>query len=217
VIRLFTSLTARVQVHVTGCPTPLVNMAIQQAATEFCNLSTAWRIDLPPVTVVALTFDYTLATGVTGANVRMPLVVRYKGAVLPNMRTQDRIVSLTEQPDVSNPNTPRVYDLPNSRTLRLLPVPSAADAGVGLLQVHASVTPTATSTGVDDDVFTDNEETLLYGALTRLLTIPGKAWLDVKMGDFYGRKFRNACFVAKARVENNFVQRTLNVEIPRIA
>lgn len=213
--RAYSTLVGLITPHVTGCPTPTIIAAVRQAAEELCRKAGVWRVDLTPIDVVALTYSYPLVTGDADSQVVTPLVVSYDGAELPDVRTLDLRRGVPSHPDTSKPSTPVAYMHKALRVLELYPVPEVSvTAG---LKVHAKLEPTKASTGIDTDVFNENEETLVHGTLYRLMVQPKKDWTDIKLADFHARKFRANVYAAKARMELGQVYRTLTVEIPRIA
>jgi hypothetical protein len=70
---------------------------------------------------------------------------------------------------------------------RLSLFPSPDDSGEFTIRVV--LRPAATSNGIKSTVLDDYKETILYGALFRLLRHPAKEWGDPKGAEMYGNLF----------------------------
>lgn len=74
---------------------------------------------------------------------------------------------------------------------------ASAILSVGGLDVFAALSPLATATTVEDFLFNDFVEPVMYGALYRLMDMPGKDWYNPQGSDVHRRRFFNGLDKAK--------------------
>ena len=214
-ITLFSSFLPNVLSQVPGVPITVVDTQVRFAATEFCRYTGAWVEDLTPIASVKDQAEYSIVSNesVNGLVRTIRQVYYDKTWVAP----QD-IKTLRKEhpthPDAASSGIPYKYAMVDRDTMTLFPIPSTAIAGV--LKVRATIIPKTTSNGLDAGVAEDYEETIISGALFRLMSMPNKSWTSVKTAEYHGRKFRSEMTMARARIEKGFTDTSLQVDIPNI-
>lgn len=211
----FSSVTPRIIPYATGCPIPVAEIAIREAAIEFCELSYAWRADMTAINVVSGTSSYSLASAlpVAGSEVVQLLVVRYDGVELPPLVNVDVRSEYPEHPDTVNTSPALYYQFTDPQTIDLVPVPDTNITGG--LEIFAVLRPARTATGMDQSVLTKWSSVIELGALYRLLSMPEKNWSNPKQADHYGHRFMAQCAAANAQARKGYTRRSLQVRIPK--
>ena len=182
---------------VSGCPDTLVENNIRAAVIELCERASVYQAELDPVTTVSNIYEYDLETP-TGTSVQKVLWVTHQGKDLEPLTTtllEQRLPKWREESGV-----PEYFIQQTSSTFVLAPIPS--DTVVGSTIVRAVLRPTHTSTACDEDVMNDYRDTIVNGALFRLLRIPNKDWSDLQSASIYGQLFNQGVTDAERRSRN---------------
>jgi hypothetical protein len=182
---------------VPGCPDTLVESNIRSSVIEFCQRSNAYQAELDPVTTVANIFEYDLEPP-SGTSVQKVLWVTHLGKDIEPITTtllEQRIPKWREGNGV-----PEYFVQYTSSTFLLVPIPTTT--GVSSTILRAVLRPTYTSTACDDAVMNDYRDTIVNGALFRLLRMPNKEWSDLQTAGVYGQLFTNGIEEAERRSRN---------------
>lgn len=182
---------------VPGCPDTLVENNIRSAVVELCERASVYQAELDPVTTVSNIYEYDLEPP-TGTSVQKILWVTHLGKDLEPLTTtllEQRLPKWREQAGV-----PEYFLQQNSSTFILAPIPSATTVGSTI--IRAVLRPTHTSTACDNDVMNDYRDTIVNGALFRLLRIPNKDWSDIQGASVYGQLFNQGVQDAERRARN---------------
>ena len=179
---------------VPGCPDTLIENNIRAAVIELCEKAGVYQLELDPVTTVADIYEYDLEAP-AGTTVQKIMWVTHKGKDLEPINTV-----LLEQrvPDWRNETgTPLYFVQQSSKVLHLAPVPDVTATASTI--IRAVLKPTYTSTSCDDDVMNDYRDTIINGALFRLLRMPSKDWSDLSAAGVYGQLFTSGVQDAEHR------------------
>lgn len=182
---------------VPGCPDTLIETNIRSAVVELCERASVYQVELDPLTTVSGIFEYDLETP-QDTSVRKILWVTHKGKDLEPLTTtllEQRLPKWREESGV-----PEYFVQKSSDLFLLAPIP--ADTLVGSTIVRAILRPTHTSTACDNDVMNDYRDTIINGALTRLLRVPNKDWSDLQGASIYGQLFNQGVEDAERRSRN---------------
>jgi hypothetical protein len=157
--------------HVPGCPDPLAENHVLEAAIEFCRRTNVWRVDLDPITLAANVSEYDLANPANG-KVQLVERVLYNGVPL-DPKTPHQL-------DQDMPGWPTLkgsivaYYMLTRRKFRIVQIPAATETNAIVVQVSAR--PTRTATVLDSELYEEYLDEVAAGALSSLLGIPGKEW-----------------------------------------
>lgn len=189
---------------VTGCSDTLIENSIRSAVIELCERASVYQAELDAVTTVANIYEYDLESP-SGTSVHKIVWVAHQGIDLEPVTTtllQQRLPNWREQN-----GTPAYYIQQGSASFWLAPVPSVSS--VSSTTVRAVLKPTHSSSACDNDVMNDYRDTIVNGALFRLLRIPNKSWTDLSGAQVYGSLFSQGVDSAelRARGANSGVNR----------
>ena len=182
---------------VPGCPDTLIENNIRAAVVELCERASVYQAELDPVTTISNLFEYDLEAP-SGTSVRKILWVTHQGKDLEPTTTtllEQRLPKWREDSGV-----PEYFIQQSSATFILAPIPSATVVGSTI--IRAVLRPTHTSTACDNDVMNDYRDTIINGALFRLLRIPNKDWSDLQGASVYGQLFNQGVEAAERRSRN---------------
>ena len=108
--------------------------------------------------------------------------------------------------------TPEVFyqRIPGDASFFLWPVPDVSRAR--WVSVRASFRPTRTATQVDDKLFNDYVQQIAYGALSRLLLIPGQPFTNPVLAEAMEKKFSATVSSAGASSRRGSVRSAMRVQ-----
>lgn len=157
-----------VSVDVMGCPRAVMLDYIRRAAIEFCRETRILRKTLDPITIVAGTREYAIATP-TGTV--MVTVIQDSGRIDGNYIAGP--VDINTLTDTATGPIDR-WALTNDNRLVVWPTPT--DAGTFLLD--ATLKPSRAADTCDDILLEDWSEGIEALAKYRLLRMPNKSWSE---------------------------------------
>jgi hypothetical protein len=181
---------------VSGCPDTLVENSIRSSVIELCEKASVYQAELDPVTTVANIHEYDLEPP-SGTTIQKVLWVTHLGKDLEPITTSLLEQRLPNWRDSANFTVPKYFIKQTSAVFWLVPTPAAT--AVSSTIIRAVLKPTHSSTSCDDDVMNDYRDTIVNGALFRLLRIPNKDWTDFNGASVYGSLFNQAVVEAERR------------------
>jgi hypothetical protein len=177
-----------------GCPDFSVRSAIVEAAIAFCTESHAWTETLDLLYLSNGTHSYELDLPKDSRAVLVKNVWCANGELAP--ATMEHILAAIPTWQTAR-GTPRFYNQLNWEELRIYPIPN--NPASSALTVRAALAPKRTATTFPDSFADRNFQAIVAGALGRLLLVPGQAWSNAQLGEYYKSEFRLA--VGSAKVE----------------
>lgn len=184
----WTDLFSRVMPHVPGCPEPMAEDAIRDAAIKFCRDSHLWREQI---------MDLYLVQG-----------VRRYDLDLPEQTEVTALIAAWQRKPGSNHKT-AVY--PDINVFRMVRFPEALDPDKGPVEMHVVLQPTRDADGMLDAIGLDYDQALIHCALERLVVIPGKDWTNPNMANYHRQKYLESLTEARMAKANGNTETPLRV------
>lgn len=187
---------------VPGCPDPIVERAICDAAIDFCETTQAFQERIP-LKMRAARASYPLSSadglpsmvlGVTGSDQRVisPVYI-------------DALTNAYGESWKDHTGTPRHYLADDEDTLRLYPVPELDEVGT----LTVATRPSRTDAQWDDRLFERYGEIIADGALGRLQLQVGTPWADAQSGSFRRTRFVQGMSKVRAKIQTGMTPATL--------
>ena len=181
---------------VPECTDTLIEQNIRAAVIELCEKAKVYQSELDPITTVANLYEYDLEPP-SGTVVHEILWVTFDGedleptttALIEQRKPKWRQTGYEGKPEYFIKQSPSMF--------YLVPVPNETKAGSVLLR--AVLKPTHSSSSCSDDVMNDYRDTIINGALYRLLRVPGREWTDYPGAQVYGSLFLQGIADAESR------------------
>lgn len=183
---------------VAGCPDTLVENNIRAAVIEFCEKTGAYQAELDPVTTVGGIYEYDLDAP-SQTSVHKIMWASHQGKDLEPISTTLLEQRVPKWRDADNRTTPKYFVKQSPSTVWLVPVPNVTEASSTIFRVQLK--PTHTSTACDDAIMSDYRDTIINGALFRLLRIPNKDWSDLSGAQIYAAAFAEGIRNAELRAK----------------
>lgn len=198
----------RLMPYVVGCPEPLAQQALLDAAIEFCTKSNAVSVMLDPVTTISGIATYEIDTpSQTGVS-----------AVLKLWHDGNLILPLPFEQATSlfnNPNgSPRFFFgqyVDEAFCVTLLPTPDKTVANG--LRMRAALTPTRSATQVHDILYDRYADAIVQGAISTLCAVPDQPFTDLPQAAAAAMRFRAEANLARGEIMHGNVQSSLSVKM----
>ena len=184
---------------VPGCPDSLIIQNVRQAARELCEKSSCYLEDLDPITVVNGLYEYDLDAP------RNTDIHKLKWALLDGRYVEFSSTALMAQryPNWREKNktgVPKLIAQIRPDAFWLCPVPQNKIKN-GLV-IHAVLKPSQKSVVLEDRIADEYRDTIVNGALFRLLRLPSKDFTDLGGAKVYGALFQDGIREAEIRGRN---------------
>lgn len=184
---------------VPGCPDTLIVHNVREAAIELCHKASMYLEDLDPITVIPKVFEYDLDPP------RNTVVHKIKWGLLDGAYVEFGSTSLMAQryPNWREKNklgTPKLIAQVRPDAFWLCPIPKNKIKN-GLI-IRAVLKPTRQSVSLEDRIAEEYHDTIVNGALFRLLRLPSKDWTDLGGAKVYGALFQDGIREAEIRGRN---------------
>jgi hypothetical protein len=173
-VKQLDTLITEVRLRAPGVPDPTASLMLRRAAEEFCRATWCWQEEVE---------DLDLDEGVvtldppSGARIVGVASIRHFGRLLSPVGER---VAARSRRTVSGAWQPWAYYLPRPDAIVFVPN-APGDDEVDLLDavtVTAALAPSESATGLPDFLGSEYSETLVAGALSRLLVLPGAAFAN---------------------------------------
>jgi hypothetical protein len=163
-----------------GVPDPTAYKNIRLAAIEFCERTRLWRYE-DEYAVTEEDCNGGIFTP-NGSIVHDIETVLFNGNELKPAATRD-LDRMVPGWRAGLSGLPQYYTQIDQGTLRLVP---AMD---GTISLFLRLKPSQDATDIPDFIANEYREVIAWGALGRLLTIPGQSYSSPDLGTFYAMKF----------------------------
>lgn len=182
---------------VPGCSNPQAKQAIVSACIEFCEQSMIAQ-NIQTETVVSGTMDYDVEVPAQMSLVRV-MQVFYKGARL-KPRSREMVVNpmalRAESIDDVTIQTGTPFEwfirAPEDEVVTVYPRPDALAASTGGLTIVSALQPAVGATSVPDVLFDNYAEDIGFGAVARLVAVPGQSFSAPAAEAGFRKKFLDA-------------------------
>lgn len=171
-----------------NCPDPVIEAAIRAAVIEFCEKTEIWQVELDPVSAVAGQYAYDLEAPQGSAVRRILTITDEQGYALEPVTSgmlDQRSPNWREVP-----GRPTFY-IKRDEELQIWLAPPPATARVNAYLIRAVLVPTITSTSCSNVVMNNFRDTIVNGAIARLLSMPDKDWSNFKTAAVHFGLFRD--------------------------
>lgn len=184
---------------VPGCPDTLIENHVRAATIELCERAAVLQAELDAVTTINGVFEYDFEPP-TGTVVHKIMSVVHDGKELDPISTTLLDQRMPSWREADRRGTPEYYVKVSQALFWLVPVPNETKPLSTIMRCQLK--PTQVSTTADDELMSDYRDTIVNGALFRLLRLPSKEWTDFKAAQVYGALFNEGVITAERRARH---------------
>jgi hypothetical protein len=214
--RTFLSLVNRIAPSVPGCPQPIIQQYVRDAAIEACERTLAWRYEQPLIRLTPGVYEYPY-TNPLQTEVHAFLTSTVNNERVDPVTLEQLYAAYPDWPnnDPTKRATPRLICQLDPDNFVLAPLP---DATVNYdLKMIVALKPLRTSTGMDEDVFDDLENVIMHGALQHLLVLPDKNWSDRELASYHAKQYLYKTTERRARANIGAARASMSVRMNPLA
>jgi hypothetical protein len=198
---------------VIGCPDPLLRQAIVDAAIEFCEITGVIQTVTTPVISVLNTASYTLSLPAYSDAVTTKTVWYGLNPLSPAAGESIDIVLAYVSPVGTNTvpaGLPKSFYETSPGVIGIYPVPDSTN--LNYITAKVALKPTRDAAQLDDLLYSDWLEAIVFGARKRLHAIPDQAFSsETKMAEAT-REFQRFVTKASNMAKHGRVQGSLAVQ-----
>jgi hypothetical protein len=187
-----------------GCPFAAVDVALRQAAIDFCSQSLAWKYSHPDIAVTSGTASYN-SVPPAQAVVHAVTYAEFEGSEIDCHTGESGIQIYNWRNQAGTPE----YVLGGVTALTLVPTPDV----VGTLKLEVALKPSPAAIGIDDDVFDEYRDAIVHGALARLMASPKKPYTQLQLATYHHQQFTILTGQAGMRQARNYSRAPLRTTI----
>lgn len=189
---------------VPGCPQASQVIALRQSAIEFCEQSLAWKYDHPDIAVTVGVAKYMFdAPG--GAVVHAVTYAEFNGNQIETRVMQRDINAWDLRHKTGTPE----YVLGGPISVTLVPTPDVA----GTLKLTVVLKPAQNADGIDENIFAEDREAIVHGALGKLMLSPKKPYTDATLANYHIHQFLIKTAQAGVREAKSYSRAPLQTQI----
>ena len=187
-----------------GCPFVAIDVALRQAAIDFCSQSLAWKYVHPDIAVTAGAPSYNFVPP-DQAVVHAVTYAEFEGNEI-DCHTGESGIQIYDWRNQSG--TPQ-YVLGGATSLSLVPTPDVA----GTLKLEVALKPSPAAIGIDDDIFNEYRDAMVHGAFGRLMASPKKPYTQLQLATYHQQQFTVLTGQAGMRQARNYTRAPLRTTI----
>lgn len=175
------------------CPEITLEIAIRDAASEFCRRTFVWQEDLDSITTIKGMAVYDIEPP-SNALVEHVIEAICDGRRLTSVKQRD----LPTNKDTFQ-GKPSAYSLLFGDQIRLYPAPDEK----GAVYLSVALIPSSRAVGIDNTVFERYKEIIAHGAKHRLMSVPNKSWTNPALAQYHLTQFMRGIGEARVRVDGD--------------
>ena len=207
-------LLPQLRIELPGIPEPVLVDGLHEAIDDFLKQSEVWKFSVASLLnwTTALSFPALAAGTEIPASSRVVRIdtVKYGSdgtnlKIVP-FKTRDQLDSEIPDWEIRTGSSPDLWTNNGPATPQIVPI-ATADVN-GSLQVRVILSAADTSVVVPEFILYEFGDEIRYGALARLMKIPGKDWTDASRSGAYSSMFAAGITKAKSRSEAEYGQPT---------
>lgn len=214
--RTFMSLVNRLAPSVPGCPQPIIEQHVRDAAIEACERTLAWRYEQPVTRLTPGVYEYPYNNPLQ-TEVHAFITATVNGSPLDPVTLEQLYAKYPNWPslDPDQRADPRVICQLDPDNYTLAPIPDAAKTYD--LKMIIILKPLRTATGMDKSVFDDLENVIMHGALQHLLVMPNKNWSDRELATYHAKQYLSKITERRARANIGNARASMTVQMRPLA
>ena len=214
--RNFSDIVNRLSPSVPGCPQPVIEQYVRDAAIEACERTLAWRYEQPSIRLTKGAAEYAYESP-TDAETHAFITATCNDEQLTPV-TLERLYDLYPKwpnQDSTEYATPRYITQLDPDHFMVAPQP---DATVSYdIRMIICLKPLRTSTKMDKSVLDDLETVIMHGALQHLLVLPDRSWSDRELAAYHAKQFIFKLAERRARTNLGASRASMRVQMQNFA
>jgi hypothetical protein len=214
--RNFLTVVNRLSPSVPGCPQPIVEQYVRDAAIEACERTLAWRYVQPAIRLSAGVYDYPYEAP-DDTEVHAVLTATVNGTPITPVTIEQMYDLFPKWPNQSSDeySEPRYITQLDVDNFTVAPVPDSVTSYD--IRMVVVLKPLRDAPGMDKTVLDDLENVIMHGALQHLLVLPERTWSDRELASYHAKQFAYKIAERRARVNLGNSRASMRVQMQPFA
>jgi len=208
---LYMDLVGQVSPITDSCPSLVVMNAIRQTVIDLCERGQIWKYKHPDVVLTPSTYNYQFVTPNADTVISLVESARVNDISISVNTPIDAINNFPKFPDIVNTGPPTILFQLDQRSYNVAPTPDAVITYT--LKLITTLKPTQVSTGTDSTLLQEHQETIVHGALHRLLLQPEQDWTNMELAGYHGKQYTYKLNLFKAQAKKGFSTANVSVQM----
>lgn len=196
-----------------GCPTLIIVNAIRDTVIDLCVRGQVLKYTHPDISLTTPTYSYSFTAPDSDTLISMIETARVSDQPIDVFTSRVGIAAVPAFPDVTNLGQPTQLWQMDQRSFVVAPTPNATYT----LKLTTTLKPTVTSLGADSTMLQEHQETIINGALHRLLLQQKRDWYNADLAGYHGKQYSYKLNTLKAAANKGFGRVSLSVAMQRFA
>ena len=208
----FAAMVPDISAFLQGCPNPAIERTLRKIATDLCQRARVWRADLPDITMVVGTTEYTPTSPVAYGEFNDIVHSRTTiGTTVRDMKwaSYEKTRRLYPEWPLDPDGTPQTITSRTPGTIMLAPTPDTA----GTLSIYATLRPTATADSWDASMYREFHRAMFHGVMHELTLMPERSWTNEKASVYHGKEWTYLLAQARDRADRDYNSDSLTVQM----
>ncbi len=207
----FDSLVPRLSPSVPGCPQPVIEQYVRDAAINACEKTLAYRHVQSKIPLTTGVYDYPYDPP-TNTEVHAVLSASIDGSPMTSLPLESFQDKFPKWPDFlpAEYGCPKYLSQLDADTFIVTPTPDALKTYE--IRMVIAVKPLRSSIDMDTTTFDELEDLILHGALQNLLILPERTWSDRELAAFHAKQYLYKAAERRARANLGAARNTLRVK-----
>lgn len=185
-----------------NCPSLIIVDAIRTTLIDLCERGQVWRYTHANITLVSGTYTYNFIPPDSQTLFSMVETARINGAPIDVFTPKSGVVAFPQFPDTTNLGQPTTMWQMDQRSFMIAPTPDTVTPYV--LQLTTTLKPTQDSTGSDAVLIQEHMETIVNGALHRLLLQQKRDWFNPDLAGYHGKQYSYKLNMFRAQANKGY-------------
>jgi len=214
--RTFLDIVNRLSPSVPGCPTPVIEQYVRDAAIEACERTLAWRYEQPSIRLVPGAHDYAYETP-DDAEVHAFLTATVNGRMLKPITIEQLYDIYPKWPNqAANERAEPMYVTQlDPDNFSVAPVPD--NSTTYDVKMIVCLKPLRTATKMDKKFLDELENVIMHGALQHLLVLPDRTFSDRELASYHAKQFAFKLSERRARTNLGAAKASMRVQAQKFA
>lgn len=214
--RPFSDIVNRISPSVPGCPYPIIEQYVRDAAIEVCERTLTWRYEQPKIRLTPGVYDYPYEVP-EETEVHAFIAATCNGNVLSPISLETLYSRIPQWPDmtIAQRSDPRFITQYDPDNFIVAPIPdNAVNYDVRMI---VALKPMRDAESMSKTVLDEIENAVTHGALMNLLVMPDKPWMDRDLASYHARQYTFKTAERRARTNLGTGRSSMSVKMKPFA
>ena len=216
VTRTFLDIVNRLSPSVPGCPSPVVEQYVREAAIEACERTLTWRYEQPRIRLPTGAAEYAYESP-TDSEVHAFITATCNDQQLKPVTIEQLYDLYPKWPNQASNEYAQPKYITQLDPDNFMVAPQPDSTTTYDVRMIVCLKPLRTATTMDKTVLDDLETVIMQGALQHLLVLPDRTWSDRELASYHAKQFAFKLSERRARGNLGASRASMRVQAQKFA